>query len=401
MATTPTTQEGDGTTAATGALLISLTSLPQEALEQTLANIAQAFGGESVIVATPDAEAATASGKHAAGVTVVRHAPSAPSPGGWVLNAADFFNAHELAQEHQANAVLILGSETQSLEPQTIRRLADAVRNGADLAAPRYALPPRAGLVNSAILYPISRALFAASPRFPLALDLCLSARMAERLATVAQKFTATNQPDALLWPVAEASVAGFAIVQVDDGPRTLPQPTGEDLNSVLALVVGSLFADVDAKATYWQRSRVAQMTRSLEAPRATEDAGEEVQEMLDAFHLAYGNLHEIWSLVLPPQSLLGLKRLSVMPGETFLMPDSLWARIIYDFLLAFRLRTINRGHLLGALTPLYLAWVASHIRLTAAGMDAEKHVEAQAAAFETDKAYLVSRWRWPDRFNP
>ena len=23
------------------------------------------------------------------------------------------------------------------------------------------------------------------------------------------------------------------------------------------------------------------------------------------------------------------------------------------------------------------------------------------AAAFEADKPYLVSRWRWPDRFNP
>ena len=122
---------------------------------------------------------------------------------------------------------------------------------------------------------------------------------------------------------------------------------------------------------------------------------------MLDAFRLAYGNLHEIWSLVLPPHSLLGLKRLSVMPAETFSMPDALWARIVYDFLLAFRLRTLNRGHLLGALTPLYLAWVASHILQTSASGNPERHIEAVAAAFEADKPYLVSRWRWPDRFNP
>ena len=82
-------------------------------------------------------------------------------------------------------------------------------------------------------------------------------------------------------------------------------------------------------------------------------------------------------------------------------MSDSLWARTVYDFLLAYRLRTINRGHLLGALTPLYLAWVASHILLARSGVDPEKHVEEVALAFETDKAYLVSRWRWPDRFNP
>jgi hypothetical protein len=122
---------------------------------------------------------------------------------------------------------------------------------------------------------------------------------------------------------------------------------------------------------------------------------------MLDAFQLAYRNLQEVWSLVLPPNSLLALKRLSQMPPASFRMGDSLWARTVYDFILAYRLRTINRGHLLGALTPLYLAWVASHILLARAGTDPERHVEEVALAFETDKAYFVSRWRWPDRFNP
>ena len=82
-------------------------------------------------------------------------------------------------------------------------------------------------------------------------------------------------------------------------------------------------------------------------------------------------------------------------------MPDGLWARIVYDFLIAYRLRTLNRGHLLGALIPLYLAWVASHINVTAKGTNPERHIESVAAAFEADKPYLVARWRWPDRFNP
>ena len=309
--------------------------------------------------------------------------------------------AHLLAQQHQPRAVLLLGAEAQSLSVADLHALATAVLSGrCDLAVPRYSLPPRSGLVNSAILYPISRALFGAMPRFPLAIDLALSARMTERMAAAAQRFTAANQPEALLWPVAEAAVATYPIEQVDVGARTIPQPPGADLNSVLVQVTGSLFADVDAKAAFWQRVRTAQAARP---PVATPAAPlkEDVTSMLEAFQLAYTNLQEIWSLVLPPQSLLGLKRLSVMPPESFLMPDSLWARIVYDFLLAYRLRTINRGHLLGALMPLYLAWVASHILLTGAGTPPERHIEAVAVAFETDKPYLVSRWRWPDRFNP
>jgi hypothetical protein len=133
---------------------------------------------------------------------------------------------------------------------------------------------------------------------------------------------------------------------------------------------------------------------------RAT-DGTPDIGPMLEAFQLAYANLQEIWSLVLPPKSLLGLKRISLTDAASFRMPDDLWARIVFDFLLAYRLRTINRGHLLGALIPLYLAWVASHFNITASGTDPERHIETVAATFEAEKPYLVSRWRWPDRFNP
>jgi glucosylglycerate synthase len=51
-------------------------------------------------------------------------------------------------------------------------------------------------------------------------------------------------------------------------------------------------------------------------------------------------------------------------------------------------------------LIPLYLAWVAGHLNVVGSGTDAEVHVEAVASAFESEKQYIVSRWRWPDRFN-
>jgi hypothetical protein len=94
------------------------------------------------------------------------------------------------------------------------------------------------------------------------------------------------------------------------------------------------------------------------------------------------------------------LKRFSAVEPSSFRMPENLWARIVFDFLIAYRLRHVNRGHLLGALIPLYLGWVASHINLTASGVASERHIEAVASAFEADKPYLVARWRWPDRFN-
>ena len=387
-------------------MLISLAPLTPDALLLTLDHVQAAFPHEHVLVATPDLEAADyvrpehqSSGR----VTLVPYTPSVTSDTGWLPTAADYVNLYKVAREAGVATCLMLGAESQSLTPAALVSLSDGVRDGAaDLATPHYALGAREGLVNSAMLFPVSHALFGARSRFPLAIDLAMSLRMAERLAGAGQRLTAQGDVEALVWPVSEAAVAGFAITEVEAGQRALPQPDSADLNAILAHIAGSLFGDVEGKASYWQRSR---STEPLGAPPAPnpDDAGHvpDVHPMLSSFRVAYTNLHEIWSLVLPPHTLLGLKKLSLLPAEEFRMQDALWVRIVYDFILAFRLRTLNRGHLLGALTPLYLAWVASHLLLTQAGVSPEQHIRELALAFEADKPYIVSRWRWPDRFNP
>jgi hypothetical protein len=124
---------------------------------------------------------------------------------------------------------------------------------------------------------------------------------------------------------------------------------------------------------------------------------------MLELFRLGARDLPEVWSLVLPPASLFELRKLSSLAPGQFRMPDELWARIVYDFALGHRLRTINRDHLLRAMTPLYLGWLASYAleMQNATVRAAEQRLERLCQAFEANRPYLVSRWRWPDSFNP
>jgi hypothetical protein len=370
------------------------TAMPAEQFDGVLAHLAEAFTADKVIVATQDELAIHAS-------KVLRVVPVPRSGAALTLSPVDFINAFEIGREHEVRAVLMLGPGSDTLSPLALRTLADAVLNAVcDLVVPDYALSPNTGLINSAILYPLTRALFAARARFPLALDLGLSMRMSERLANVAGRFNAPNQDDALVWPVNEAVAAGLSVDEIDAGPRAVPQPADVDISSILARVTGSLFGDIEAKAAVWQRPRRPPAMRRPIAGTSNAGSADDVSEIVEAFRLAYANLQEIWSLVLPPHSLLFLKRVSTVEASAFRIPDNLWARIVFDFLIAYRQRTINRGHLMGALIPLYLAWVASHINITASGTAPERHVEAVAAAFEADKPYLVARWRWPDRFN-
>lgn len=373
-------------------LLILLAPMPSEQLTATINVLRDSLPATPFLVATPSDAALPSDLENS-----IISTPATNSS--WPLSAADFVKAWEIAEQRNLQAILILGPESGPHLSDGLCNLASAVLDwNTDLAMPCYELPTHAGLVNSAILFPLIRALFASGTRFPLAIDMGLSRRMAERLATTART-KGSNLGDALLWPVNEACVGGFTISESDVGRRILPQPRDNDFNSIFAHLIGSLFADIEAKAAFWQRPRRVPSPRPLSNQASDTDGASDIVRMIEAFRLANTNLQEIWSLVLSPNSLVGLKRLSVVAPSDFRMPEGLWSRIVYDFLIAYKLRAINRGHLFGALIPIYLAWVAGHINVTLSGTNAEQHVEAVAAAFEADKPYLVSRWRWPDRF--
>jgi hypothetical protein len=377
---------------------------PAEQLAPLLRMLRTAFGEHAAeaLVAYPASDPQAASWQHE-GMLLQPYLPSAKLHTLSLQTATTYLSLYEIMRAHSASCGLLLGAEAHTMDPAAIRAMAGAVLDdNTDLVLARYGMGPNEGLINASILHPLSRAIFGVRARFPLALDLALSNRMAERMAAAAQRLTTASQPGAVVWPGAEAATASFSIAEVTVGQRDLPHSAGDDLSSILNLTAASLFSDIEAKAAYWQRTRTPSPLVTIDAVPSTPAAvppvePAELSELIESFRLGYGNLHEIWSLVLPPQTLLGLKRLSRTTSETFALPDSLWVRIVYDFVLAHRLRTINRGHLMGSFTPLYLAWVASHILAAPTG---DAH-ETLARAFEADKPYLVSRWRWPDRFNP
>lgn len=180
-------------------------------------------------------------------------------------------------------------------------------------------------------------------------------------------------------------------------------------MTALLTRVVGALFSDIEVRALEWQQSRpVARILEMIDHSAPDSGPAEpnppaDARPMIESFRLASSNLEDIWGQVMTPRTLLAVKRLAQAKGAEHTMPDALWVRIVYDFLAAFRSRTVNRNHLLGALMPLYLGWAASHVlAVSTHGEDtAEPRIDSLAAAFEADKPYLVARWRWPDRFNP
>jgi hypothetical protein len=331
--------------------------------------------------------------------------PSAdPSRIPWLPAASTYQALFGMARELGVSACAVIGFDLTALQTNFLAPMMSAVlEKRCQLAMPLYALGKFDGLLSSSIHAPLTRALYGRRVRFPLAPDFCLSGEMLPQLEVALQRTIAQGQ--SIFWPATEAAIRDCTICQVHVETRHVPTADGVDLSTVLAQTVGPLFADMMTNAPLWQRIRGSQAVETLGAAVSppADGAPADTTPMVETFQLGFRNLQEVWSLVLPPVTLLELKRLARPSTSRFHLPDELWVRIVYDFALAYRLRTISRTHLLGALTPLYLGWVASYALEVgnATAAEAEQRLEKLARAYEEGKPYLLSRWRWPDRFNP
>lgn len=305
----------------------------------------------------------------------------------------------------EARACCIVTSKLENGDPQWVSQFVRPLFEGDfDLVAPYYARPKLEGLLNSAIVSPLSRSLYGKRIQNPMGPDLGVSHGLFQRiLESDPQRKNRLLHPLASLAPLAVCG--NLKVCQFHLGARTYPPADWTNVSSLLAEVLGPIFLDIERNAVCWQRIReslpVPIFGESFAPP--TSFGSVDVDRLVNSFQLGVRDLQDIWGLVLPPASLLELRKLARLASDQFAMPDELWVRVVYDFALAHRLRTINRDHLIRSMTPLYLGWVASHGR-EVANADAatiEKRLDRLALAYEAGKSYLVSRWRWPDRFNP
>jgi hypothetical protein len=241
--------------------------------------------------------------------------------------------------------------------------------------------------------------------RQPAAPEFACSARLLERLVDEEFWDREGAQFGVDLWTATAAVADDFRVAEARLGVRT-HRARGEDaldLGATVTQIVGSLFADLEHRVNVWQRRRGSVAVQPFGAPPAAEPPrGREVdpERLIASYRLGYRELGDIWTWVMPPRTILELRRVVEAPVDRFRIEDELWARIVYDFALAYRMRTLARDHLLRSLVPLYLGWLASFVLQVRdrPPEDIDSRLDQLGAAFEEQKPYLIARWRWPER---
>ena len=330
------------------------------------------------------------------------------TPGTPVVGTSSAYQSVFAASEKfGARACCVIASSLESATPGWVRELArPLVEKDLDLVVPNYARRKFEGLLNSSIISPLMRCLYGKRIHNPMGPDLGISRRLYQKmLGPERGAGVGGNSVHSLASVVPAALCENLQVSEVHLAARVYPPTDWMNISSLVAQILSPIFLDMERNAACWQRMRASVSVPAIGEPLlVAQDTGTvDISRMMESFQLGIRDLQEIWGLVLPPSTLLELRKLARLPSEQFRMPDDLWVRIVYDFALAHRLRTINRDHLLKSMTPLYLAWVSSYARdLETGGRTAmEEKLERLSVAYESGKTYLVSRWRWPDRFNP
>jgi hypothetical protein len=174
----------------------------------------------------------------------------------------------------------------------------------------------------------------------------------------------------------------------------------GRDLGPMFRQVVGSLFALAGRYAEHWMTVDSIQPVPAFGFRSAT--STEEIKVNSDRlrwrFVDGYVTHQDVWRQVLAPDNLAGviesIHQASERP-EGFRLPVELWARICYDYLLAYNAQVVDPDPLIDSLIPLYFARTATFVDEVRGDTAeaAEERIASYAEVFLQTKPYLVRRF--------
>jgi hypothetical protein len=360
------------------------------------------FSGQAAAVvhvgAAPSEE--TAAALH--DLRVIRVVPASSLPGG--EGERDWAGAVRavltIGRMLEARAVVMLNADLGSMTSEWPGALAGPVlKEDYGLVLPLYRRHRYDGTLTQALVVPLMRSLFGRQLLHPLAEEFACSAAAAEVFLKQPVWATDLGRHGLEFWLPAAAIEHGLTVGQAVLGLRTVasatpPAPVGPTVGRV----AGALFALAESLETFWLDVHGSEPVVSFGIPPEPLAGGPAVDpgRMQVGFEQGVRDLLPVWERILAPDNLGEVLALSDRPLEHFRFGDRLWARVVYDFLLAYRARVVYRSHAAQSLAPLYLGRAASVILETQARPPAAilQSTARLGGIFEAEKPYLVDRWR-------
>ncbi|MHB8460223.1 MAG: glycosyltransferase family protein [Candidatus Limnocylindrales bacterium] len=344
----------------------------------------------------------------------------------------------EIAAALQVSALVVVDSDLRSILPEWVELLAGPIlKGGYDFVAPLYARYKYDGTITNTVTYPLTRALYGHRIRQPIGGDFGVSGDLVRHYLAADGWTSDVSRFGIDIWMTTTALTGGFAVCQARLGAKVHdPKDPGADLGPMFRQVVGTILRLARAHADAWLPIRGSHPIPAYGFERLADPPPLEVNtlRLLSEFHAGALTMADSWAAMLAPMNLEAVLTLASEAGElaaatqhrlgiggggegtgsaaagtstlelaealaAFHFPDDLWARIVYDLVVAARPADAPIERFVASLVPIYFGRVGSFIieNRQQTAEQAEERVEHQAREFELLKPYLVDRWSGAD----
>lgn len=308
----------------------------------------------------------------------------------------------EAAEMLGVKACMVVDSDLRSITPDWIRRLAGPVINeGYDYVTPYYSRHKYDGTITNNIAYPMTRALYGLNVRQPIGGDFGFSGRLAKTYTDKDVWETDVARFGIDIWMTTVAINEGFRVAQVYLGTKIHDaKDPAEHLGPMFRQVVGTLFMLMTAYAERWPAVKEARPAPILGEPLAAEPEPVNVtlSAMIDKFQAGFDEHAGLWQQVMSATNFDAVAELAQLSYDAFGFPADLWARVVYDFAVAYNhgIDGTTADAIVESMTGLYYGRTAGLVKIMwdMTTVQAEEVVNAQAKTFMRLKPYLVTRWK-------
>lgn len=309
----------------------------------------------------------------------------------------------EKAAEANAKAVAIMDADLKSVNPEWIDLILRPILvNKYDFVAPYYMRHKYDGTITNTIIYPLFVSLFGQNLRQPIGGDFGFSGHAVN---TYLQRKDVWESDIARfgidIWLSTLALAENLKICQTFLGAKIHnTKDPAIDLSEMLSQVVGTTFSLLNQYKSAWLDKDISTISEIPLYGFVYEAAAEPVNVNLERMHANFvqgvSDLKPILKNILPNDVFEELVNLSSAKLQDFKISNTLWAKIIYNFLIAYNARQENPEFILKSLTPLYLGKVASFVQETwlSSTRQSEDKVSLLAQAFLAEKPYLIQNWQ-------
>jgi len=313
----------------------------------------------------------------------------------------NFKNLFEASVELHAKAVVVVDADLTSITPQWIQYLGEPIFAGFNYVTPIYVRHKYDGSITNHIAYPLLRTLFGLRVRQPIGGDFGFSGRMAR--AFLAEKLWNENVGNfgIDIWMTTVAIARRFKVCQTFLGsPKShRAKDPSKDLGPMFTQVIKTCF-DLMIDFEYLWKDTVESWPSSifgfgLGIEEKPPSVSVDTTALYNSFTSGFEHYENLWKKIISPPELHEIRKVKKMSPEKLYYPSDLWARILFNFAIAYRNNEISHDEIVESMIPFYHSRILSFVNKTDR-MDikeCEEYFESINRVFEKEKYYLIERW--------